>query len=240
MPQTPAERLYVALDTAERGEAARIAHALAGRVGGLKLGLEFFCAQGPEGVRGIQEIGLPVFLDLKLHDIPNTVAGAVRAVAPLGPSFITLHASGGAAMLRAACDAAALSAKQAGVHRPRLLGVTVLTSLGRGELAETGQQGSPEEQSRRLAALGRANRLDGVVCSPQECAALRRALGPEPLLMVPGVRLHRRQGDDQRRVLSPAEALRAGADYLVVGRPVTGAKDPAAAVDEIAATLPKT
>lgn len=236
---TPAaSHLYCALDTAEVAEARALALRLAGAVGGLKLGLEFFVAQGPAGVSAVvADTGLPLFLDLKLHDIPNTVAGAVRAAVALQPAFLTLHAGGGPAMMRAAAEAAAEAAARRGVARPRLLGVTVLTSLDADDLAAVGRRGPVADQVRRLAALARAAGLDGVVCSPAEVAVLRADLGPDFVLMVPGIRPAGADVGDQKRVMTPRAARAAGADYLVIGRPITAAADPAAAARAIAAEL---
>jgi orotidine-5'-phosphate decarboxylase len=212
--------VFVALDTVDAGRAHALATALAPHVGGVKLGLEFFCANGPAVVRDVAG-ETPLFLDLKLHDIPNTVAGAVRAVAPLRPAFLTLHASGGPAMLRAAADAAG--------GRMKLLGVTVLTSLDEGDLERVGQRGAVSDQARRLARLARESGLAGVVCSPHEIRALRADCGPDFLLVVPGIRPPGTGSGDQKRVMTPSEALAAGADHLVVGRPITAASDPVAA-----------
>lgn len=234
----PAERIYVAVDTTETGEAARLAGMLGGTIGGIKLGLEFFAARGPDGVRAVMSgLDLPLFLDLKLHDIPNTVAGALRAVVPLAPAFITLHASGGAAMMRASAEAVTEAAASAGVPRPRLLGVTVLTSLDDADLEEVGQGLPAAGQVRRLALLAQACGLDGVVCSPAEVAELRTLLGPGFVLMVPGIRPEGGEAGDQKRVMTPRAAVAAGADHLVIGRPITRAEDPAAAARAIVETL---
>ncbi len=197
----------------------------------LKLGLAFFLAQGPAGVRAVTQA--PIFLDLKLHDIPNTVAGAVSAVLPLGAAMLTLHAGGGSAMITAARRAA----EAAGPARPKLLAVTVLTSLTAEALAETGVSATPGAQVLRLARLALAAGADGLVCSPQEVALLRDAIGPEPLLVVPGIRPAGSPAGDQARTLTPRDALAAGADWLVIGRPITEAPDPAAAAAGIAADL---
>jgi orotidine-5'-phosphate decarboxylase len=234
----PAERIFVALDTTEVAEAGRLASALGGEVGGLKLGLEFFVARGPDGVRSVMgDLGLPLFLDLKLHDIPNTVAGAVHAATALAPRFLTLHAAGGPAMLRAAADAAGEAAAALGVPRPRLLAVTVLTSLDEGDLEAVGQRGPAGDQALRLASLAREAGIDGAVCSPAEVAAIRARCGAGFDLMVPGIRPAGSAKGDQKRVMTPREAVDAGADYLVIGRPITQAADPAAAARAIAEGL---
>ncbi|MGQ0674555.1 MAG: orotidine-5'-phosphate decarboxylase, partial [Rhodospirillales bacterium] len=204
-----ANPVFVAIDTTDLAEAKGWAKRLAGAVGGIKLGLEFFAAHGPAGVRAVtaEAPGLPLFLDLKLHDIPNTVAGAVRAVAGLRPRYLTVHAAGGPAMLRAAAEAAALSGKD----RVKLLGVTMLTSLGEDDLARVGfARRAMADHVAGLAALSRACGLDGAICSPREVAALRRATGPDFVLMVPGVRPVWADAGDQKRVTTPAEAMRAG------------------------------
>jgi orotidine-5'-phosphate decarboxylase len=221
-------RIIAALDTIDLATAQSWARALSPHCGLLKLGLAFFLAHGPAGVRAVTE--QPVFLDLKLHDIPNTVAGAVTAVLPLGAAMLTLHAAGGSAMIAAARRAA----DAAGPARPKLLAVTVLTSLSAAALAETGVNAQPAEQVLRLARLALSAGADGVVCSPQEVALLRQALGPAPLLVVPGIRPEGSPAGDQARIMTPREAIAAGADWLVVGRPITAAPDPAQAASAIA------
>ena len=225
-------RLYAALDTPALPAALALARRLAGHVDGLKLGLEFFVGEGPEGVRKGSEAGAAIFLDLKLHDIPNTVAGAVRAALALGPRMMTLHAGGGPAMLRAARDAAADSADP-----PQLVAVTVLTSLDDADLAAVGQAGPALDQVRRLAGLAQACGLAGVVCSPLEIAQLRSDCGPDFRLVVPGIRPAGAAAGDQKRLMSPAAAAAAGASDLVVGRPITAAADPAAAAVAIRGEL---
>jgi orotidine-5'-phosphate decarboxylase len=222
MQQSP---IFCAIDTPELAPARALAQAVRSTVN-LKLGLEFFVAHGPAGVREVAGKA-PLFLDLKLHDIPNTVAGAVRAAAALRPMLLTIHCGGGAAMMRAAVEAAAKAAPER--QRMKLLGVTVLTSLDDDDLTAIGQRGPAAEQVKRLALLAKACGLDGVVCSPLEVAMLREACGKDFLLVVPGIRLMGVAAGDQKRVMGPRETLAAGADYLVIGRPITGAPDPAAA-----------
>jgi orotidine-5'-phosphate decarboxylase len=232
-PRDAPARLIAALDVADTQQAAALARTLAGQVGLVKLGLEFFVAQGPAGVRAVADAGLPIFLDLKLHDIPNTVAGAVRRVLPMAPAMLTLHASGGRAMLAAAREAA----ERGSGARPMLLAVTVLTSLGVGALAETGVAGGPVQQVLRLARLAAEAGMDGLVCSPGEVAAIRAALGDRLALVVPGIRPVGSDPGDQARIATPAEAVAAGADWLVIGRPITQAANAAGAARAIAESL---
>ncbi len=233
---TPQERILVPLDTTDLARAAALARGLAPLVGGFKVGKEFFTAHGPDEVRSAVG-GTRLFLDLKFHDIPNTVAGAVRASVALHPFMVDVHASGGRAMMEAAVAAAREAAEDAEVPRPLVLAVTVLTSLDEPDLQAVGQRGPVEDQVRRLAALARDCGLDGVVCSPREIAAIRADCGPGFVLVVPGVRPAWAERGDQKRVMSPAEALAAGADYLVIGRPITAAPDPAEAARRIAAEM---
>jgi orotidine-5'-phosphate decarboxylase len=223
--------ILCAIDTPELERAHALVAAVSSAVVGVKLGLEFFVAHGPSGIRQIAGNQANVFLDWKLHDIPNTVAGAVRTALTLDPFLMTLHCAGGPAMMRAAVDAR-------GQHRTKLLGVTVLTSLDDGDLAATGQNGPAEAQVRRLALLAKTAGLDGVVCSPQEVAMLRQACGKDFLLVVPGIRPAGAAIGDQKRVQTPRAAIEAGADYLVIGRPITEARDPSAAARAILAELP--
>ncbi len=229
MSRMPA--LIAALDTQDISQAQRWAEAVAPRCAMIKLGLEFFLANGPAGVQALG--AWPVFLDLKLHDIPNTVAGAVRAVLPLRPRLLTLHAAGGVAML----GAARAAAEAMGADRPALLAVTVLTSLDAAALTATGIADAPRDQVLRLARLALAAGADGLVCAPTEVAMLRAALGPAPLLVVPGIRPAGSAADDQARTMTAREAAASGADYLVVGRPITQAPDPAAAAAAMAAEI---
>lgn len=212
-----------ALATARRLDPARVR---------VKVGKELFTRAGPAVVAGLREQGFQVFLDLKFHDIPNTVAAAVRAAAGLGVWMVNVHASGGSRMMEAARDALA------GLDEPPLLiGVTVLTSQSAADLAEIGLTVEPREQVRRLAHLARQSGLDGVVCSAREAAMLRDSCGRDFKLVTPGIRPVGSAGDDQRRVVTPAQAQRQGVDYMVIGRPITRAKDPTAAVDDILRTL---
>lgn len=238
MRRRPAgERVFTALDVPD----AEAALALAGRLGPaaryVKVGMQLFTAAGPAVVRALRERGLEVFLDLKYHDIPNTVAGAVRAAAALDVAFITLHAGGGRRMLEAAAAAAREAAAPTG-RRPALLAVTVLTSLTLDELDEVAPGGGPlADRIPRLARVAAAAGCDGVVCSPADLPVLRRETGDDLLKVTPGVRPAGADHGDQRRVATPAEARAAGADFLVVGRPVAGAPDPAAALAAIAKEL---
>lgn len=226
--------IFCALDMPDVSQASAMAVALAPHLGGIKLGLEFFMNAGPNGVKRVRPEGMPLFLDVKLHDIPNTVAGAVRSLSGLAPDYVTVHASGGEEMLRAAVDAAAAKGSDMA-----LLGVTVLTSLGQGDLADMGVSGTALDQVKRLAALSQKAGLKGVVCSPMEVAAVRAECGPDFVLAVPGIRPPGDGADDQKRVMAPVDALDAGADLLVVGRPITRAQDPAKAAQLIAESLPQ-
>ena len=220
--------VFVALDTPDLSRAQRITAAVRPHVGGIKLGLEYFAANGPGGVRGLAVEGLPIFLDLKLHDIPNTVAKAVEALAPLRPAVLTVHAAGGKAMLSAA--------RAAAPAETRVVAVTVLTSLDGDDLAEIGVAGEPQDQVGRLAELARSAGCDGIVCSGAEVAAAKAAW-PNGYFVVPGVRPAGSETGDQKRVMTPADAVGAGASMLVIGRPITGDADPGAAARAIAASL---
>ncbi len=223
--------LIAALDSTDPVQVRAWAQDVAPHCGLVKIGLEYFLANGPAGMGVVA--GQRVFLDLKLHDIPNTVAGAVRAVLPVKPAMLTLHAAGGAAMIRAARQAAEL----AGADRPILLAVTVLTSLDAEALHETGVSGGPRQQVLRLARLALEAGADGLVCSAHEVAMLRAALGAGPVLVVPGIRPAGSDVGDQARVMTPREAAEAGADWIVVGRPITQAPSPAEAAARIAEEL---
>jgi orotidine-5'-phosphate decarboxylase len=220
--------VFVAIDTPSLEQARALAEQVGPNAGGVKLGLEFFSANGPAGVAAILRLGIPVFLDLKLHDIPNTVAKAVEALRPLEPAVLTVHAAGGRAMLEAAKAAAAPTTK--------VVAVTVLTSLDGQDLQSIGVQGDPAVQVRRLAQLARDAGLDGIVCSGAEVAAAREAW-PGGFFVVPGVRLEGGAAGDQKRVVTPRAALDSGASILVIGRPITGAEDPPAALRDIVLSL---
>ncbi|HET7576381.1 MAG TPA: orotidine-5'-phosphate decarboxylase [Sphingomicrobium sp.] len=223
--------IFVALDTQDVHRAAAIARDVGGIAAGVKLGLEFFYANGDEGVLRIAEHGTQVFLDLKLHDIPNTVEKAVRALAHLDPAILTVHAGGGKAMMAAA--------KAAAPPRTKVVGVTVLTSLDGDDLASVGVRSSAATQVERLAALAREAGLDGIVCSGAEVAAAR-ATWPGGFFVVPGVRPTGWANGDQKRVVTPRQAIDDGASVLVVGRPITEAPNPRRAIMDIAASLEHT
>jgi orotidine-5'-phosphate decarboxylase len=234
MTLTPRDRLIVALDVPGLPEAEALVDRLDGRVTTFKVGGQLFTAAGPAAVELVRKRGGRVFLDLKYHEIPAIAGAAVREAARLGVTLLTVHAAGGSVMLRAAATAAA----DAGRDRPRILAVTVLTSLDRATLQRELQVPvAVEGQVLHLAELARAAGCDGVVASPQEARRLRSALGPGPLIVTPGVRPAGAEPGDQARVATPAAAVRAGADYVVVGRPITGAADPAAAAEAILAEL---
>lgn len=224
----PSHRILCAIDTTDLAAAVDLAQTLEGKVGGVKLGKEFFTAHGPQGVSRIADTGQRIFLDLKFHDIPNTVAGAVRAAAGLGCFLMTIHASGGAAMIKAAMEARGEATDLS------IVAVTVLTSLGASDMDAIGQFQPIADQVLRLGRLAKESGASGVVASPHEVAILREALGPDFMLVVPGVRPGWAATDDQKRVMTPADAVRAGADYLVIGRPITQSANPADAAQRIA------
>jgi orotidine-5'-phosphate decarboxylase len=228
-------RLIAAIDTADRAHAAALIGAVAPHCGMLKLGLEFFLRYGPDGVFIVNE--KPLFLDLKLHDIPNTVAGAIKSLMPLGVDMLTVHAAGGAAMIEAARNAAETARPKQGAARPKLLAVTVLTSLDAQALHATGVAGGTTRQVLRLARLALDAGADGLVCAAHELPQLRDAFGATPILVVPGIRPAGCQAGDQVRTMTPQAAIEAGADYIVVGRPITQAADPGDAARAIAASI---
>ena len=229
--------VYCAIDVSDLGTAQNLALQLSGKVGGLKIGMEFFYAHGQTGYELLSQQGQNIFLDLKLHDIPNTVAAAVRALVPLAPAYLNVHAGGGAAMMAAASKSAHETAGAAGVTPPCMLGVTVLTSLSQSDLNDIGVHGAPRDQVLRLANLAAGNGMDGVVCSAEETAMLRSEMGPDFKLVVPGIRPAGAGHDDQKRVTTPEAAMAAGADVLVIGRAITQADDPAHAAQRITDAL---
>ena len=220
--------IFVAIDTPDLARAKQIAAAVRDHAGGVKLGLEFFSARGPEGVRRIAELGLPIFLDLKFHDIPNTVAKAVEAIAPLEPAILTVHAAGGHEMM--------LAAKRSAPPTTKVVAVTLLTSLDSNDLSDLGIQRSPADQVARLAWTARDSGVDGIVCSGAEVAKAKAAW-PNGFFVVPGIRPAGGAAADQKRVVTPAGALDSGASILVIGRPITDAPDPTRAIVDIAAGL---
>lgn len=221
-------RIYLAIDTTDLDAAKALATKVKTHVGGLKLGLEFFCANGHAGVHEMARIGLPLFLDLKLHDIPNTVAKAVQALRPLEPAILTIHAAGGRAMME--------DAKAAASDHTKVVGVSVLTSLDHDDLTAIGINGAPDAQVARLAALAHDSGLDGIVCSGHEVRAAKKAWA-NGFFVVPGVRPANGVAADQKRTVTPADAINAGASIIVIGRPISKAEDPDAAARAIGATL---
>ena len=223
--------VLIAVDTGDLKEAHGLISRTADHVGGVKLGLEFYMANGAEGVRQAAPGGVPLFLDVKLHDIPNTVAGAVHSAAQAcTPDLMTIHAQGGSAMIGAAREAS----EAFGDARPRIIAVTVLTSLDQDDLGQMGIAGSTEDQVVRLGRMAIESGADGLVCSPREIRPLREALGATPILVVPGIRPAGAAVGDQKRVMTPRDAVEAGASYIVVGRAITAADDPAAAAKAVA------
>ena len=232
-PDGPAsKRIIVALDTPDADTALALAARLDPRLCRVKVGKELFVAAGPVVVERLQERGFEIFLDLKFHDIPNTVAGACRSAARLGVWMLNVHATGGEAMLRAAREALEQVARP-----PLLIAVTILTSLAQSDFESVGFSGSVDESVERLARLARACGLDGVVCSAHEAPLLRRAVGDDFTLVTPGIRLPGDPADDQARSVTPVEAVRMGANYLVIGRSIARAADPAAVVESIRTSL---
>ncbi|HEV8543760.1 MAG TPA: orotidine-5'-phosphate decarboxylase [Verrucomicrobiae bacterium] len=236
MQRTP-NPIILALDVPSRERAVQLASELSPFLGAVKIGSELFTAAGPDIVRAIRGTGLSVFLDLKFHDIPNTVAKAVSAATQLDVQMLTVHASGGGAMMRAAEEAGQKSAREAGRAAPLILGVTILTSLDSNSIAEVGFEANVGHQVERLAKLAVRSGLRGLVCSPLEVTMLRQFLPPEIQLVTPGIRPPDAASDDQKRTLTPAEALEAGANWLVIGRPIYGAPNPRRAAEHILESL---
>ncbi len=226
--RSPKDRLIVALDVPTAAQARELARQLGGICRWVKVGLELYLVAGAAIVEELASQGFSVFLDLKFHDIPNTVAGAVRSASSMGASLLTVHAAGGPAMLAAAAEAAAAQA-----NSPRLLAVTVLTSMDAAQLAAIGVDASPADQVLRLARMARNSGIDGLVCSAEEIRVLRQELGPAMQLVIPGIRPVGSEVGDQKRISTPADAIRAGANALVVGRPITKASNPAQAAEAI-------
>ena len=233
---SPYERIFVALDTIDPGCAQKMISNLSGHIGGVKIGKEFFTANGPQGVRTVIGEKQPLFLDLKFHDIPNTVIGALRSAMALRPIIVNVHASGGAAMLRAA----AKTVSEAGSSRPLLIAVTVLTSLEDKDMADIGFRSSVADQAIRLAQLAQDCGLDGVVCSPHELSVIREVCGTNFKLVVPGIRPNWAVKGDQKRITTPRQAVDLGADYLVIGRPITEDENPVLAAKRIGEELSDT
>ena len=235
--QRARERLIAAADVGTLREAVSLAEPLAGRVGWIKVGKRLFTAEGPESVRRLRELGFRIFLDLKFHDIPATVASAAVEAMGLGVDLFNVHASGGRRMMEETRRRVQREARVRGVSPPKMIAVTVLTSLEASDLAELGLEPDPALWVRRWAALARQAGLDGVVCSPREAATLRSAHGEEFWLVTPGIRPQGAAEDDQRRTMSAGEAVAQGATHLVVGRPLTAAPDPAAAAEQMVSEI---
>jgi len=225
--------IICAIDTTDVAQARELAAAVRPYCGAIKLGLEFFVANGAGGVRAMADFKIPVFLDLKFHDIPNTVAKAIEATAGIDTFMMTVHTSGGRTMLQGAIDASMRVAEMTGKERPLIIGVTVLTSMDQMDLEMIGVPARLDGHVKRLADLAQSAQLDGVVCSPYEISMLRQACGEDFVLVVPGIRPESSDHNDQKRTLTPAEAIARGADYLVIGRPITQAADPAMAAKDI-------
>lgn len=230
----PSERILCALDTISVEEASKLSNELGPHVGGIKLGLEFFGANGPEGFKTLANVNNNIFLDLKLHDIPNTVAKAIHSLMPLRPKIMTIHTAGGPEMMRAAADAATEAAKNVGCDRPIIVGVTILTSLDNEDLEAIGYHNKVSMQVVKLARLAKESGLDGVVCSPLEIKLIKESCGQDFKLVVPGIRPSDSAKGDQKRTMTPKEAVDLGADYLVIGRPITKSGDPLEAAKQIA------
>lgn len=232
-------KIYCAIDTPDVARATELSKQISGAGCGVKLGLEFFSYNGPQGVAAISKAcpDAKIFLDVKLHDIPNTVAGALRGAARLGVAYVNCHASGGSEMMKMGLEALADESAKLGLPTPRFLAVTILTSIDQATLTSVGMAGAPSDQVVKLAKLTKDSGLAGIVCSGHEIQMVRSALGNDFVLMVPGIRPAGADVADQKRVMTPKEALDSGATHLVIGRPITGAKDPAQAAADILSTL---
>ncbi|PKR58754.1 MULTISPECIES: orotidine-5'-phosphate decarboxylase [Thalassospira] len=234
---SPKDRIFCAIDTTDLDHAIDLASKLSGVIGGAKLGKEFFAAHGPQGVQAVAKVGMPIFLDVKYHDIPNTVAGAIRAVTPMGLKIVNVHAAGGIEMMKRAGEAARETAAKAGVDAPWVIAVTILTSMDQHDLDDVGLKGPIDERVVKLAELTQKSGLDGVVCSAREITSVRAACGPDFKLITPGIRPAWAASNDQKRVVTPADAVAMGSDVLVIGRPITKADDPVDAARRIVAEV---
>ena len=230
------EKIIVAIDTIDTGEALRLVKTIPD-AGALKLGLEYFCFNGPEGIKLISKTGAKIFLDLKFHDIPNTVAGAIKAILHLQPYMLTVHLSGGYDMLIKANDIVSEYCLKNAIKRPKILGVSVLTSLDDNDFSALGIKGRVEDQVIRLAKLAEAADLDGLVSSAKELKIIRKELGSKLILVTPGIRLMDGEVNDQKRIVTPSQAINDGANFLVIGRPITASKDPGASLDHISKVI---
>lgn len=237
MSSRAANPIICAIDTTDVEQAKLLVTAIEPYVGAIKLGLEYFVANGAAGVHAFTDLKIPIFLDLKFHDIPNTVAKAIEATAGIDCFMMTVHTSGGRAMLQSAIDASMRVAEMTGKERPHIIGVTVLTSMDQDDLSMIGYDRAINSQVKLLAQLSQSAQLDGVVCSSYEITMLREACGNDFLLVVPGIRMPDDSADDQKRTMTPKEAIDRGADYLVIGRPITKAADPAKAARAILESL---
>ena len=234
---SPKDRIFCAIDTTDLDHAIDLASKLSGVIGGAKLGKEFFAAHGPQGVQAVAKVGMPIFLDVKYHDIPNTVPGAIRAVTPMGLKIVNVHAAGGIEMMKRAGEAARETAAKAGVEAPWVIAVTILTSMDQHDLDDVGLKGPIDERVVKLAELTQKSGLDGVVCSAREITSVRAACGPDFKLITPGIRPAWAASNDQKRVVTPADAVAMGSDVLVIGRPITKADDPVDAARRIVAEV---
>lgn len=229
--------IICAIDTKDLEQAKNLCKAIAPNVGMVKLGLEFFTIHGASGVKEIAALGLPIFLDLKFHDIPNTVAEAVKSAVRLGVEIITIHTLGGLQMMQAAANAAKEESDKLGVKKPIIVGVTVLTSMDDEDLKTIGLDRSAAQQVQLLAKLAKKSGLDGIVCSPHEIELVKSLCGKDFKTVVPGIRPENSDKGDQKRVMTPKQALTFGADYLVIGRPITKSENPTLASQQIANSL---
>lgn len=237
MPENISNPIICAIDTKDVGEAKALCESLKPYVGMVKLGLEFFTMNGPQGIKEISQLEIPIFLDMKFHDIPNTVAEAVTSAVRLGVSIITIHTLGGEDMMRAAAEAAANEAARLQISKPLIAGVTILTSMDKDDITDIGLDRPVISQVEILAKLAKKSGLDGVVCSSHEIAKVKEVCGQDFKTIVPGIRPATAQTGDQKRVMTPAEAISNGADYLVIGRPITKADSPEQAAKSIHSQL---